>query len=127
MKSKSLYCTIQMASLGLKRPILHLTKNESGYINCPCSSIPASGDSVDATQELFTLGLCNMFGGFVSSMPVTGSFSRSAVNHASGVRTPIGGLYTGNLQNLKLLLSSHLQLFCVLDPSVKKLKYDRNN
>lgn len=30
-------------------------------------------------------------------MPVTGSFSRSAVNHASGVRTPMGGMYTGEL------------------------------
>lgn len=57
----------------------------------------ASGESVDATQELYTLGICNMMGSFVSSMPVTGSFSRSAVNHASGVRTPIGGLYTGML------------------------------
>ena len=28
-------------------------------------------------------------------MPVTGSFSRSAVNHSSGVRTPFGGIYTG--------------------------------
>ncbi|XP_054285137.1 sodium-independent sulfate anion transporter-like [Macrosteles quadrilineatus] len=62
----------------------------------------ASGDSVDATQELFTLGLCNMLGSFVSSMPVTGSFSRSAVNHASGVRTPMGGLYTGFLILLAL-------------------------
>ncbi|KAG8306811.1 hypothetical protein J6590_038752 [Homalodisca vitripennis] len=62
----------------------------------------ASGDSVDATQELLTLGVCNFFGAFVSSMPVTGSFSRSAVNHASGVRTPMGGLYTGFLMLLAL-------------------------
>jgi hypothetical protein len=33
-------------------------------------------------------------------MPVTGSFSRSAVNHASGVRTPMGGLYTGKILKL---------------------------
>ncbi|XP_046733752.1 sodium-independent sulfate anion transporter-like [Diprion similis] len=57
----------------------------------------ASGDNIDATQELFTLGLCNVFGSFASSMPVTGSFSRSAVNHASGVKTPMGGIYTGVL------------------------------
>ncbi|EEB10996.1 sulfate transporter, putative [Pediculus humanus corporis] len=55
----------------------------------------ASGNSIDATQELLTLGLCNFFGSFASSIPVTGSFSRSAVNHASGVKTPLGGLYTG--------------------------------
>lgn len=28
-------------------------------------------------------------------MPVTGSFTRTAVNHASGVRTPFGGIVTG--------------------------------
>jgi len=57
----------------------------------------ASGNSVDATQELYCLGVCNLLGSFVSSMPVTGSFSRSAVNHASGVRTPMGGMYTGKI------------------------------
>lgn len=31
------------------------------------------------------------------SMPVTGSFTRTAVNSASGVRTPYGGLVTGIL------------------------------
>ncbi|XP_050421473.1 sodium-independent sulfate anion transporter-like [Adelges cooleyi] len=64
----------------------------------------ASGNSVDATQELYCLGVCNLLGSFVSSMPVTGSFSRSAVNHASGVRTPMGGLYTGLLIILALSL-----------------------
>ncbi|GLG95330.1 Sodium-independent sulfate anion transporter [Gryllus bimaculatus] len=54
----------------------------------------ASGARVDATQEMVTLGLCNVAGSFFRSMPVCGSFSRSAVNNASGVRTPLGGLYT---------------------------------
>ncbi|XP_021913078.1 sodium-independent sulfate anion transporter isoform X3 [Zootermopsis nevadensis] len=62
----------------------------------------SSGDSVDATQELLTLGICNLLGSFASSFPVTGSFSRSAVNHASGVRTPFGGFYTGVLILLAL-------------------------
>lgn len=44
---------------------------------------------------MLTLGLCNVIGSFFQSMPITGSFSRSAVNNASGVRTPLGGLYTG--------------------------------
>lgn len=56
----------------------------------------ARGESLDATQEMLTLGLCNVAGSFFHSMPVTGSFSRSAVNDASGVRTPLGGIYTGN-------------------------------
>lgn len=59
---------------------------------------------IDATQELLTLGICNVLGSCASSMPVTGSFSRSAVNHASGVKTPMGGLYTGILILLALSL-----------------------
>ncbi|KRT81695.1 hypothetical protein AMK59_5720 [Oryctes borbonicus] len=62
----------------------------------------ASGQLIDATQELFTLSLCNVFGSFFSSMPITGSFSRSAVNHASGVQTPLGGIFTGALVLLAL-------------------------
>ncbi|XP_018330805.1 sodium-independent sulfate anion transporter isoform X2 [Agrilus planipennis] len=62
----------------------------------------ATGKTVDATQELFTLSLCNIIGSFVSSMPITGSFSRSAVNHASGVQTPMGGLFTGIMVILAL-------------------------
>ncbi|XP_043522296.1 sodium-independent sulfate anion transporter-like isoform X2 [Frieseomelitta varia] len=62
------------------------------------------GESLDATQEMLTLGLCNVVGSFFHSMPVTGSFSRSAVNNTSGVRTPLGGIYTGILVILALSL-----------------------
>ncbi|EFN81292.1 sodium-independent sulfate anion transporter [Harpegnathos saltator] len=62
------------------------------------------GMPLDATQEMLTLGLCNVVGSFFHSMPVTGSFSRSAVNNASGVRTPFGGVYTGVLVVLALSL-----------------------
>jgi len=62
---------------------------------------------------MVALGLCNIFGSFVSSMPVTGSFSRTAVNCASGVKTPFGGLYTGALVLLALGL---LMPFCAYIP-----------
>lgn len=62
----------------------------------------ASGEIIDATQELLTLSLCNIIGSFFSSMPITGSFSRSAVNHASGVQTPFGGIITGIMVLLAL-------------------------
>ncbi|CAH1996912.1 unnamed protein product [Acanthoscelides obtectus] len=62
----------------------------------------ASGSTIDATQELFTLSMCNIIGSFFSSMPITGSFSRSAVNHASGVQTPAGGIVTGIMVLLAL-------------------------
>lgn len=62
----------------------------------------ANGKSIDATQEMIALGVCNILGSFVCSMPVTGTFTRTAVNNASGVRTPLGGLFTGALILLSL-------------------------
>lgn len=57
---------------------------------------------MDATQELFTLSIANILGSFVSAMPITGSFSRSAVNHASGVATQFGSIYTGKTTDKKI-------------------------
>ncbi|XP_058806512.1 sodium-independent sulfate anion transporter-like isoform X4 [Phymastichus coffea] len=63
----------------------------------------ASGRSVDATQELLALGAANLANSFVQAFPGSGSLSRSAVNNASGARTPLGGAYTGALVVLALL------------------------
>lgn len=63
----------------------------------------ARGKTVDATQELLAIGLCNIGNSFVHGFPGSGSFSRSAVNNASGVRTPLGGLYTAVLVIVALL------------------------
>ncbi|XP_014671722.1 PREDICTED: sodium-independent sulfate anion transporter-like [Priapulus caudatus] len=57
---------------------------------------------IDPTQELLALGLANILGSFVSAYPVTGSFSRTAVNSQSGVKTPAGGILTGVLALLAL-------------------------
>ncbi|XP_037093581.1 sodium-independent sulfate anion transporter-like isoform X3 [Pollicipes pollicipes] len=62
----------------------------------------AQGQRIDATQEMIALGICNLVGSFFSSIPVTGSFSRTAVNNSSGVRTPFGGIFTGVLVILAL-------------------------
>ncbi|KAG1691521.1 Sodium-independent sulfate anion transporter [Nymphon striatum] len=50
---------------------------------------------LDATQEMITLGVANIASSFFSSFPITGSFSRSAINGNSGVRTTFGGFFTG--------------------------------
>lgn len=63
----------------------------------------ANGKTVDATQELIAIGLCNIGNSMVQSFPGSGSLSRSAVNNSSGVRTPLGGLYTGILVIIALL------------------------
>lgn len=55
----------------------------------------ASHTKVDASQEIISLGLCNFVGSFVGSMPITASYGRSAVNHNSGVHSPLGGVITG--------------------------------
>lgn len=57
----------------------------------------SKGRKLDATQEMLALGLCNTVGSFFGSMPVTGSFTRSAVNNASGVRTTLAGVFTSLL------------------------------
>ncbi|XP_075221176.1 sodium-independent sulfate anion transporter-like isoform X2 [Lycorma delicatula] len=62
----------------------------------------SNGGQVDATQEMIALGMCNIVGSFVQSMPVAGAFSRSAVNNSSGVRTTLGCVYTSILVLLAL-------------------------
>lgn len=63
----------------------------------------SNGKTVDATQELIAIGVGNIANSFVQGFPGTGSLSRSAVNNASGVRTPMGNLYTSALVILSLM------------------------
>ncbi|XP_062533375.1 sodium-independent sulfate anion transporter-like isoform X2 [Armigeres subalbatus] len=62
----------------------------------------SKGKTIDATQEMIALGLCNIVGSFFASLPVTGSFTRTAVNNSSGVRTQAGGITTGLIVLLAL-------------------------
>lgn len=64
----------------------------------------AGGAQLDATQEMIALGFCNIIGSFVRSLPVTGSFTRTALNNASGVQTPAGGIFTSCIIILALSL-----------------------
>lgn len=57
---------------------------------------------MDATQEMVALAACNLLGSMVQAMPVCGAFTRSAVSHASGVRSPMVGMYTSALVLLAL-------------------------
>lgn len=50
---------------------------------------------MDASQEIIALGMTNLLGSFIGAMPVSGSFSRSAVNSSCDVKTPLAGIYTG--------------------------------
>ncbi|EEB12740.1 sulfate transporter, putative [Pediculus humanus corporis] len=66
----------------------------------------AKGKTLDATQEMMALGACNIAGSFVRSMPTAGSFTRTAVNNASNVKTPLGGIFTGLIVLLALSLTA---------------------
>ncbi|GAB1598048.1 sodium-independent sulfate anion transporter-like [Argonauta hians] len=50
---------------------------------------------LDPTQEFIALGVANIFSSFFSSYPVAGSFSRTAINSQSGVKTPLSNIVTG--------------------------------
>uniref|UniRef100_A0A1A9Z7M2 SLC26A/SulP transporter domain-containing protein n=1 Tax=Glossina pallidipes TaxID=7398 RepID=A0A1A9Z7M2_GLOPL len=67
----------------------------------------SKGKIVNASQEMVALGMCNILASFVSSMPVTGSFTRTAVNNASGVKTPLEyGILSGTITNCWFILYS---------------------
>ncbi|XP_005183805.2 sodium-independent sulfate anion transporter [Musca domestica] len=55
----------------------------------------AKGKPIDATQELFAIGVANVANSFFQGYRGNGGLARSAVNNASGVRTPMGNLYIG--------------------------------
>jgi sulfate permease, SulP family len=63
---------------------------------------------VDANQELRGLGLANMAGAVFSGYPVTGGFSRSAVNYQAGARTGLASIITALLIVVTLLAFTSL-------------------
>ncbi|XWS75040.1 hypothetical protein CRYUN_Cryun01aG0051000 [Craigia yunnanensis] len=67
-----------------------------------------NGYELDSNQELFGLGVANIFGSFFSAYPTTGSFSRSAVNHESGAKTGLSGIITGIIMGCALLFLTPL-------------------
>ncbi|OQD89000.1 hypothetical protein PENANT_c003G05456 [Penicillium antarcticum] len=50
--------------------------------------------TIDPSQELIAIGVTNLLGPFVGAYPATGSFSRSAIQSKSGVRSPFAGIIT---------------------------------
>jgi len=49
-------------------------------------------NNIDANQELVALGTSNIVGSFFQSYPVSGSFSRSAINNDLGAKSSLSGL-----------------------------------
>lgn len=66
---------------------------------------------IDADQELKGLGLANLAAGVFSGYPVTGGFSRSAVNYQAGARTGLASIITAGLILLTVLAFTSLFQF----------------
>ncbi|MEZ4700213.1 MAG: sulfate permease [Rhodothermales bacterium] len=64
--------------------------------------------TIKPNQELFALGLANIAGSFFQSYPISGSFSRTAVNEQSGGKTRASNAVAASLIVLTLLVLTPL-------------------
>lgn len=64
--------------------------------------------SIDAGQELFAIGACNMLGSCFGGYAVTAGLSRSAVHADAGATTQMAGVITGLALSLSLLVLTPL-------------------
>jgi MFS superfamily sulfate permease-like transporter len=67
-----------------------------------------TGQRLDANQELIGQGIANIMGAFTRSFPVSGSFSRSAVNIQSGALTGLSSVVTSITVAIVLLFFTPL-------------------
>lgn len=67
-----------------------------------------TGQRLDPNQELIGQGLANIFGSFAQSYPVSGSFSRSAVNIQSGAVTGMSSVFSSGVVLITLLFFTPL-------------------
>ncbi|KAL9891758.1 sodium-independent sulfate anion transporter isoform 1-T1 [Glossina fuscipes fuscipes] len=63
----------------------------------------AKGKPIDATQELLAIGMANVANSLFQGYRANSGLARSAVNNASGVRTPLANLYIGLVVMLALV------------------------
>jgi SulP family sulfate permease len=63
---------------------------------------------VDVNQEFIGQGMANLIGSFFQSYPVSGSFSRTAINYAAGAKSGVSGIFASILVILSLLFLTSL-------------------
>ena len=68
----------------------------------------SGGGEPEPNQELIALGSANVLAGLFQGYPVTGGFSRSAVNASAGARTHLAGLITAAVVAVTLLFLTGL-------------------
>ncbi|MDM8551259.1 SulP family inorganic anion transporter [Desulfobacterales bacterium HSG2] len=67
-----------------------------------------TGQKTDVNQEFVGQGLANLVGSFFQSYPVSGSFSRSAVNYSAGGKTGVSSVISSMIVALSLLFFTPL-------------------
>jgi MFS superfamily sulfate permease-like transporter len=67
-----------------------------------------TGQRLDPNQELIGQGMANLLGSFTNSYPISGSFSRSAVNLQSGAVTGLSSVFTSLAVVVVLLMLTPL-------------------
>ncbi|MHB8989351.1 MAG: SulP family inorganic anion transporter [Desulfobulbia bacterium] len=67
-----------------------------------------TGQKLDANQELIGQGLANILGSISGSYPVSGSFSRSAVNLQAGGKTGLSNVFSAIVVTVTLLFLTPL-------------------
>jgi len=65
-------------------------------------------DRIDPNQELLGQGIANIVGSFSQAFPVSGSFSRSAVNLGAGAKTGMSSVFAGLIVLVTLLFLTPL-------------------
>jgi len=63
---------------------------------------------IQPNRELFAIGAANFFGSWFRGLPVSGSFSRTAVNEQAGAHTPLANVAAAGLVGLTLLFLTPL-------------------
>eukprot|EP00596_Hydrurales_sp_CCMP1899_P005440 CAMPEP_0119042440 /NCGR_PEP_ID=MMETSP1177-20130426/15189_1 /TAXON_ID=2985 /ORGANISM="Ochromonas sp, Strain CCMP1899" /LENGTH=437 /DNA_ID=CAMNT_0007009239 /DNA_START=1125 /DNA_END=2438 /DNA_ORIENTATION=+ len=75
-------------------PVTIIGFMESYSVSRKLASARNELEQLDASQELFAIGVANMFGSFTSAYPVCGSYSRTSLAGSSGAKTPLTQIVT---------------------------------
>ncbi|KAI9584660.1 hypothetical protein GQX74_006555 [Glossina fuscipes] len=82
---------------------MYLESQGKHYFKLTGNVPEAKGKPIDATQELLAIGMANVANSLFQGYRANSGLARSAVNNASGVRTPLANLYIGLVVMLALV------------------------
>ena len=93
-----------LALVALAATVLSLVESSS----LARSIADKTGDRLDISVEFAGQGLSNIAAAFTGGYPVSGSLSRSALNHSAGAQTRLGGVLGGLFVAVSLLVAGPL-------------------